>query len=185
MEPTGHYWRKIAFFAQENGYEVHFVRTTAVKHQREVDESSSAKSDIRDAYTIGNIVREGKYIDTVIEDGVYRQLRTLAHTRERIMRSIIGSTHCLQAVLNDYFPELRKLFWSMKSKGLMALLSTYPFPEDVREAGIFAVTALLAKTTRRKSQAQEKAQKILQAAAESVGLKKYRQCRPHEAHGLP
>ena len=68
MEPTGHYWRKIAFFAKEQSHEVRFVRTTAVKHQRELDESSSAKSDIRDAFTIGNIVREGKYIDTVIED---------------------------------------------------------------------------------------------------------------------
>jgi transposase len=29
MEPTGHYWRKIAFFAKEKGYEVRFVRTTA------------------------------------------------------------------------------------------------------------------------------------------------------------
>jgi len=28
MEPTGHYWRKIAFFAKEKGYEVRFVRTT-------------------------------------------------------------------------------------------------------------------------------------------------------------
>ncbi len=50
MEPTGHYWRKIAFFAKEKGYEVRFVRTTAVKHQRELDESSSAKSAIKDAY---------------------------------------------------------------------------------------------------------------------------------------
>jgi transposase len=171
MDPTGHYWRKIAFFAIEKGYEVRFVRTTALKHQREVDESSSAKSDIRDAFTIANIVREGKYIDTVIEDGVFRQLRTLAHTRERIMRSIIGSTHCLQAVLNDYFPELRKLFWSMKSKGLMALLSTYPFPEDVLKAGLPVVTELLAKATRRKTGAHEKAQKIYQSASESVGLK--------------
>ena len=171
MEPTGHYWRKIAFFAKEKGYEVRFVRTTAVKHQRELDESSSARSDIRDAFTIGNIVREGKYIDTVIEDGVFRQLRTLAHARERILRYIIGSTHGLQAVLNDYFPELKELFWSMKAKGLWALLETYPFPEDVLKAGLPAVTTLLAKTTRRKTQAHEKAQRIFQAAKESVGLK--------------
>jgi transposase len=145
MEPTGHYWRKIAFFAKEQGYDVRFVRTTAVKHQRELDESSSARSDIRDAHTIGNIVREGKYIDTVIEESVFRQLRTLAHARERILRYIVGSTHGLQAVLNDYFPELRKLFWSMKAKGLWTLLETYPFPEDVRHAGLAAVTALALK----------------------------------------
>jgi transposase len=170
MEPTGHYWRKIAFFAKEKGYEVRFVRTTAVKHQRELDESSSGKSDSKDAYTIGNIVREGKYIDTVIEDSVFRQLRTLAHARERILRYIVGSTHGLQAVLNDYFPELRHLFWSMKAKGLWTLLETYPFPEDVRNAGLAAVVTLLAKGTGKKRHIREQAEQVYQAAAESVGL---------------
>ena len=37
MEPTGHYWRKLAYFAKEHGYEVQFVRTTALKHHRELD----------------------------------------------------------------------------------------------------------------------------------------------------
>ncbi len=171
MEPTGHYWRKIAFFAKEKGYDVRFVRTTAVKHQRELDESSSARSDIRDAYTIGNIVREGKYIDTVIEESVFRQLRTLAHARERILRYIVGSTHGLQAVMNDYFPELRHLFWSMKAKGLWRLLETYPFPEDVCHAGLSAVTALLMKGTGKKGRIGEQAEKVYQAAVESVGLK--------------
>ena len=171
MEPTGHYWRKIAFFAKEKGYEVRFVRTTAVRHQRELDESSPAKSDIRDAFTIGNITREGKYIDTVIEESVFRNLRTLAHVREKTLRSSTGSTHVLQAVLDDYFPELRQVFWSAKAKGLVALLATYPFPEDIRSAGLAVVTALLETTNNRKREAREKAKQIYQAAAESVGLK--------------
>jgi transposase len=171
MEPTGHYWRKIAFFAKEKGYEVRFVRTTAVRHQRELDESSPAKSDIRDAFTIGNITREGKYIDTVIEESVFRNLRTLAHVREKTLRSSTGSTHVLQAVLDDYFPELRQVFWSAKAKGLVALLATYPFPEDIRSAGLAVITALLETTNNRKREAREKAKQIYQAAAESVGLK--------------
>lgn len=171
MEPTGHYWRKIGFFALDKGYQVRFVRTTALKAQRELDESSPAKSDIRDAFTIANIVREGKYIDTVIEESVFRQLRTLAHTRERIVRYNTGCKHALKAVLDDYFPELAGVFWSMKSKGLWSLLGTYPFPENVVHAGLPALTELLAKSTRRKVTAREKAEKIYQAAQESVGLK--------------
>jgi len=185
MEPTGHYWRKIAFFAKEIGYEVRFVRTTAVKHQRELDESSSAKSDIKDAYMIGNIVREGKYIDTVIEESVFRQLRTLAHGRERILRYIVGSTHGLQAVLNDYFPELRHLFWSMKAKGLWTLLETYPFPEDVRHAGPAAITALLSKGTGKRRHIQEQAACVYQAAVESSGTQGNHESRPHTAHDIP
>jgi len=171
MEPTGHYWRKIAYFAKERGYEVRFVRTTALRHQRELDESSSAKSDVRDAVTIANITREGKYIDTVIEDGVLRQLRTLAHVRERIQRYNTGSKHALRAVLDDYFPELKDIFWSMKSKGLWAVLENVPFPGNVIELGLKRLTELIAKSTRRKESAAKKAVEIYQAARETVGLK--------------
>lgn len=170
MEPTGHYWRKIAYFAKEKGHEVRFVRTTALRHQRELDESSSAKSDVRDAITIANITREGKYIDTMIEDGVLRQLRTLSHVRERIQRYNTGSKHALKAVLDDYFPELKGIFWSMKSKGLWAILEHCAFPADVIKLGLGKLTELIAKSTRRKVSAADKAVKIYQAARESVGL---------------
>ena len=171
MEPTGHYWRKIAFFALDSGYEVRFIRTTAVKHQRELDESSSSKNDLRDAYTLANIAREGKYIDTVIEDGIFRQLRTLAHTRERIQRSNTGAQHALKGVLEDYFPELKNIFWSMKAKGLWAILEHCPFPEDVLTIGPDLLTGIIEKSTRRKAKAREKARKIYEAAQQSIGLK--------------
>ncbi len=171
MEPTGHYWRKIAYYAKAKGYEVRFVRTTALRHQRELDDSSSAKSDIRDAVTIANITREGKYIDTVIEDGALRQLRTLAHVRERIQRYSTGSKHALRAVLDDYFPELKGIFWSMKSKGLWAILEHCPFPEDVIKIGLGSVTEIIARSMRRKATAAEKAAKLYQAAQDSIGLK--------------
>jgi len=171
MEPTGHYWRKIAYFAKEKGYEVRFVRTTALRHQRELDESSSAKSDVRDAVTIANITREGKYIDTVIQDGTLRQLRTLAHVRERIQRYNTGNKHALKAVLDDYFPELKGIFWSMKSKGLWAVLERCPFPEDVIKLGLEKLTELIAKSSRRRAAATEKAAKLYQTAKETVGLK--------------
>ena len=116
MEPTGHYWRKIAFFAMDKGYEARFIRTTALKHQRELDESSSAKNDIRDAYTIANIVREGKYIDTVIEDGVFRQLRTLAHTRERIQRSKYWCKARIKGGTGRLLPGTETLFLVHESK---------------------------------------------------------------------
>jgi len=171
MEPTGNYWRKIAFFAMDKQYEVRFIRTTALKHQRELDESSSAKNDMRDAYTIANIVREGKYIDTVIEDNIFRQLRTLAHIRERICRLNTGSKHALKGVLEDYFPELKDIFWSMKAKGLWIILDHCPFPEDVVKTGMDTLIELIAKGTRRKTKAYEKAVKVYEAAQHSIGLK--------------
>lgn len=171
FEPTGHYWRKIAYYAKECGYEIRFIRTTALKHQRGLDESSPAKNDMRDAVTIGNVVREGKYIDTVIEDGVYRQLRMLAHVRENIGRYNVAAKHRLSAVLDDYFPELKGIFWSMKAKGLWAVLEACPFPEEVLKVGVARISELIARSSKRKGKAKEKAEKIYQGARESIGLK--------------
>jgi transposase len=172
MEPTGHYWRKLAYFAKERGYIVKFIRTTALKHQRELDESSSSKNDVKDALTITNVVREGKYIDTVIEDDIYRQLRTLAKVRERMHRYSVGSQNTLVAVLDDYFPELKEIFWSVKTKSMWAILEKCPFPEDVLTMEISKLTEIIARSSRRRKTAADKAADLYRLAKESIGLKR-------------
>jgi transposase len=171
MEPTGHYWRKLAYFAKEQGYEVRFIRTTALKHHREIDESASAKSDQRDALTITNITREGKYIDTVIEDGPLRQLRTFAKARERLLRYSVSAKNSLHAALDDYFPELHELFSSMGTRSLWAILEQYPFPEDVVPIQVSTIEGLIARSSRKKAGAAQKARALHQAAQKSIGLR--------------
>jgi len=171
MEPTGHYWRKLAYFAKDHGYEVRFVRTTALKHHRELDESSSAKSDQRDALTIANITREGKYIDTVIEDGVLRQLRTLSKARERLLRYSISAKNSLHAALDDYFPELHEIFWSMGSRSLWVILEQCPFPQDVMLMKVSTLQELIARSSRKKAGSALKAEKLTEASQKSIGVK--------------
>lgn len=171
MEPTGHYWRKLAYFGKEHGYEVRFVRTTALKHHRELDESSSAKSDQRDALTIANITREGKYIDTVIEDGLLRQLRTLSKARERLLRYSVSARNSLHAALDEYFPELHEIFWSMGSRSLWAILAQSPFPQDVMLMGVATLQGLIARSSRKKAGSALKAEKLIEAAQKSIGVK--------------
>lgn len=175
MEPTGHYWRKIAYFSKDRGYCVKFVRTTALKHQRGLDESSASKNDMRDAMTIANITREGKYIDTVIEDGIYRELRTLSKVREKLHRYSVSSQNTLSAVLDDYFPELKEIFWSMKTRSLWAMLERSPFPEDVLRLRLSTITKIIARSSRRRGTACEKASELYRAAQESIGLKEVRE----------
>jgi len=171
LEPTGHYWRKFAYFVKAKGYEVRFVRTTALKHHRELDESSSAKSDKQDALTLTNITREGKYIDTVIEDGRRRQLRILVKLRERIQKRNVSAKNSLHAALDDYFPELKEIFWSMHARGLWALLERCPFPADVVPLRVSTLKELIGQASRRRAEASRKAMAVSQAAKESIGLK--------------
>jgi transposase len=171
MEPTGHYWRKLAYFAKDHGYEVRFVRTTALKHHREIDESSSAKSDRRDALTIANITREGKYIDTVIEDGPLRQLRTLSKARERLLRYSVSAKNSLHAALDDYFPELHEIFWAMGSRSLWAILEQCPFPQDVVLMKVPTLQELIGRISRKQAGSARKAKELYDAAQKSIGVK--------------
>jgi transposase len=170
LEPTGHYWRKFAYFTKAKGCEVRFVRTTALKHHRELDESSSAKSDKQDALTLTNITREGKYIDTVIEDGRMRHLRTMVKLREKIQRRNVSAKNSLHAALDDYFPELKEIFWSMHARGLWALLQRCPFPVDVVPLKVSVLKELIGRASRRRAEASRKATAVSQAAKESIGL---------------
>jgi transposase len=171
FEPTGCYWRKIGYYAKELGYEVRFVRTTALKHQRGLDESAPGKTDKRDAYTIANIVREGKYIDSVIDDGVYRELRSLVSAREYVVRSNVKAKNAIRNFLEDYFPELSRLYSSVSCKGSIAILEECPFPEDILSYGRKRLAGLLTRSSRSKKIGESKAHKIYAAARESVGLK--------------
>jgi transposase len=171
LEPTGHYWRNIAYFAKEKGYDVQFIRTTSVKNQRELDDSSSAKSDIRDALTLANLTREGKYIDTVIADGIWRQLRTVVKVREKIRKYNISAKNTLQSALDDYFPELKRIFWSVHAKGIWAILERCPFPEDVLKVDVSELREIIGKASRRRKLAAQKAIKLYEAAKESIGIK--------------
>lgn len=170
LEPTGHYWRKLAYKARSEQMDVVFVKTSAVKFQRGLDQSSRAKSDIKDAIVVANLVREGKYCDSVVKDDLYQQLRRVAKYRERILRNFSAAENRLIAWLDDYFPELQDLFSDTAAKGLRALLRDCPTPREVTEVGLDDLTAILAKASRRKKQAQLKAQLIRQAAAQGIGI---------------
>jgi transposase len=170
MEPTGHYWRKLAYFAGNSAIEVHFVKTTFLKHQKVLDQSNPAKADIKDAYDIANMMREGRYCDTVVREDVYQQLRRLGKHRACLLKQSSGVQNRLRAWLDDYFPELMNNFSQVKAKGLRALLRVAPVPEDVLSIGEEALAEILAMASRRREQGRQKARILCEAAAVSIGL---------------
>jgi transposase len=67
----------------------------------------------------------------VINIGGIKSFSLVSKVREKILRQSTGAKNTLHAVLDDYFPELKKLFCAMHTRGLWAVLETCPFPEDV------------------------------------------------------
>lgn len=171
FEPTGYYWKNIIYYLEEKGYEIKFLRTTAVKSQRELDESSSTKTDISDANDIASLVREGKDIDTKLQNGVYRELRDAGKLRANIMRKKTGMLCRLRMLVNIYFPELIEQFWATDSVGFWEVVKVAPFPQDIMELGREKLKELLRVQRVGSKRLEEQANKIYEASKESIGIK--------------
>ncbi len=170
IEPTGHYWRNIAYYLFNHGVVVRFIRTTALKSQRELDDSSPSKNDDRDAVELGMVMKEGRYLDSAIPQGIYLELRGLGKHRQRLMEGKTATVLRLGGFLDTYFPGLRTVFWSLDAKGLWRLLREAPFPSDVLALGEEKLNQLLAAGSKRKGAIVPKAKEIMRLAGAGIAL---------------
>ena len=67
--------------------------------------------------------------------------------------------------------ELKKIFSSMKTRSLWAILRSYPFPQDVLRFELSTIREIISKSSYRKAQAAKKARDLYEAANASIGLK--------------
>ncbi|MGN7300777.1 IS110 family transposase, partial [Ferdinandcohnia sp. SAFN-114] len=71
MEPTGHYWLNLAHNLKENGIKFVAVNPLHVKKSKELDDNSPTKNDVKDAKVIAQLVKDGRYAEPTIPQGVY------------------------------------------------------------------------------------------------------------------
>jgi len=170
FEPTGHYWKPLIHYMCNRGVEVSFIKTTAVKAMRELTDSTPSKNDKRDSVTLAHLLREGKVLKSPPAEGVWRELRDLVKYHRRLTRENGALLQRLRTIIETFFPELTGAFCSNKAVGLWRLLEAAPFPEDLIARGPEWLRSNLKKWTRRGRSAEEKADLLMKAAAESVGL---------------
>ena len=100
-----------------------------------------------------------------------RQLRTLSKARERLLRYSVSAKNSLHAALDDYFPELHEIFWSMGSRSLWVILDQCPFPHDVVLMKTSTLQEMIARSSRKKAGSARKAKALYEAAQKSIGVK--------------
>lgn len=100
-----------------------------------------------------------------------RQLRALSKARERLLRYSVSAKNSLHATLDDYFPELHEIFWSMGSRSLWVILGKCPFPENVLSMKVSTLQELIARSSRKRAGSAGKAKALREAAQNSIGVK--------------
>lgn len=170
MEPTGHYWKPLAWYLQDQGYPVVIVNPYHVKRSKELEDNSQTKSDRKDAGIVAQLVKEGKFLSCILPKGAYAELRTLQKTRQQQRRKLDAALCQLEAILDEYFPEFRQVFKSFLGKAASWVLRNRPFPSDILQTNVDQLTQELKRVSSCRV-GTKRATALIEAAGHSIGVK--------------
>ena len=171
MEPTGHYWKPMAKYLTEVVYKVVGVNPYSTKKAKELDDNSPNKSDKKDAITIARLVKDGRFFDPYLPEGIYGELRGLSIARAGTMKKNNAIKNQITALLDEYFPEITTVFkCPIKGKASRQILRSCPFPIFILSMGELGVLAEIKKAVK-KTVGIKVVRKLIAAAETSVGVK--------------
>lgn len=168
-EATGHYW--ISLYAQLEGLgiRVSVLNPLEVKAFRN-EGIRGNKTDRIDAVKIAKLLRFGDYRESHVPSEDIVALRQLTRLRVDLAQIVTGLKQKVIAVLDQTFPEYQDMFSDTFGASSLELLSQACTPEKIAAISTRKLTKLLRKASRGRF-GEEKAQKIHNAAKESMGVK--------------
>jgi transposase len=124
MEPTNYFWKLLANDIEQHhpdfGYRL--VNPYTVKKNREGNQLDRSKDDNRDAFTVGDLLRTGKYTETQLLHGGYAELRQYVTLHERLQGDIRRQKTLIWNLVGQLFPELSRVFKDLTGQTASATL---------------------------------------------------------------
>lgn len=137
MEPTGHYWKALAkYLKDKENIKVVTVNPYHVKKSKELDDNSQTKNDKKDCLTIARIVKDARFFETYIPEGVWEELRVTTIARQELVKRENALKNKIIRIEDEYFPEYTQVFKKILSKTSYIILKTCPFVADILEKGV-------------------------------------------------
>ena len=169
MEPTGHYWLNLEAYLREAGFKVVLVNPAHVKKSKSLDDNTPSKSDKKDARVIAQLVKDGRYSEPNMLEGVYAELRSAMTHRERLNNDLGRIKAKIQQTIDKYFPEFFKCFKKWNGKAALSVLNEIPFPVDIKDLRVEDIVVIFKKGAKR-AVGKKKAAKLKLLAQRSVGI---------------
>ena len=120
IETGGHYWRNIAYYLDERGIPFRFINQYTLKRRREGKDLNRRKNDYRDSEVAAQLLCTGEFVESVIPQGVYAELRTSHNAYQRLVKQRTRITNLVKGLLDALSPEFTQVF--KNPGGLMALI---------------------------------------------------------------
>ena len=170
LEPTGHYWKPLAYYLVNHEIKVVLVNPYHTKRAKELDDNSPTKNDKKDALTIARLIRDGRFSQLYLPRDVYAELRVLANTRVSLLKRNSSLKNNIRTVLDEYFPELVTVFkCPLGGKACRQILKSCPFPSLILKLGRDKVITQTKKAVK-KTIGQKRVEKLFEAAEGSIGV---------------
>lgn len=170
MEPTGHYWFTFAQHLKDHNTKIVLVNPFHVKRSKELDDNNPTKNDRKDPKTIAMLVKDGRYMEPYIPEGIYSDLRNVMETRWRIVKQQTSIRNRIKRWISIYFPEFNKVFKDWEGKTALLTLKEFPTPMKIIEKGIDVIVTTWRKEIKRAA-GTKRACKLIEAAKKTVGVR--------------
>jgi transposase len=131
IETGGHYWRNIAYYLDERGIPFRFINQYTLKRRREGKDLNHRKNDYRDAEVAAQLLCTGEFVESVIPQGVYAELRTSHNAYQRLVKERTRITNLVKGLLDALFPEFTNVFKDTGGLTSLSVLSTCPIPRVI------------------------------------------------------
>src|SRR4030042_190503 len=133
IETGGNYWRNVAYYLDERGIPFRFINQYTLKRRREGKDLNRRKNDYRDSEVAAQLLCTGEFVESVIPQGVYAELRTSHNAYQRLVKERTRITNLIKGLLDGLFPEFTQVFKDPCGLTALSVLSTGSIPGVIAE----------------------------------------------------
>lgn len=170
MEPTGPYWLPFARWLQSQGYWTVTVNPAHVKKSKELDDNNQAKTDYRDARVIAQLVKDARFSEPNLLEGIYEELRNAKNIRKVMVNDLKRIKNMMANWLDRYFPEYKRGYVNWEAESFLYLLEKYKLPETFAVQNPEVIYHDIKKSFPR-GVGIGKIKNLIEASKESIGVK--------------
>ncbi|MBT2602960.1 IS110 family transposase [Bacillus sp. ISL-53] len=166
LESTGHYHSPVIQYLEEQGI-LYILLNPIISYQAKKSSLRKVKTDAIDAYQLCVLYYKEDFEPHKMRGIQLLDLRNLSRQQEIVTNMYVEAKLQFHTILNQVFPEYRKVFGDLYSKVSLLMLKKYPTSEAVLTAGEsrLAESVIEFCSSRSGEWAWEKAKKIMDSAS--------------------
>jgi transposase len=170
IETGGHYWRNIAYYLDEQGIPFRFINQYTLKRRREGKDINRRKNDYRDSEVAAQLLCTGEFVESVIPQGVYAELRTSHNAYQRLVKERTRITNLVKGLLDALFPEFTQVFKDPGGLTALSVPSTCPIPRMIAGMTEDAFVATIEAQHKGRRLMRKKLRELHYLAKTSIGI---------------